>query len=51
MEILTKNAFSNFCSIRWNFFKETPLYSSKISKIISFLVLLSKMIIPEVIRA
>ena len=25
MENLAKNAFSSFCSIRWKFFKQTPL--------------------------
>ena len=49
MENLAENAFSSFCSIRWKFFKQTPLYSSKISENILFLVLLSEMIIPEVI--
>ena len=51
MENSAKNAFSSFWSIRWKFFKQTPLQSTKISKIILFLVLLSRMIIPEVIRA
>ena len=51
MENLDKNEFSSFCSIRWKFFKQTPLYSPENSKNILFLVLLSKMIIPEVIRA
>ena len=45
-----QNAFSSFCSIRWNFFKQTPFYFSEISKNTLFLVLLSKMIISEVIR-
>ena len=51
MENLAKNAFSSFCSIRWKFFKQTPLYSPENSKNILFLVVLSKMIIPGVIRA
>ena len=51
MKTLAKNAFSNFCSIRWNFFKQTPLYSPENSKNIFFLVLLSKMIIHGGIRA
>ena len=51
MENLAKNPFSTFCSIRWKFFKQTPLYSPKNSKNILFLVLLSGTIIPEVIRA
>ena len=51
MENLAKNAFYSFCSIRWNFFKQTPLYSPENSKNILFLVLSSKMIILEVIRA
>ena len=54
MENLAKNTFSSFCSIRWKFFKQTSFKSPKDSKIILFLVLLSKMskmIIPEVIRA
>ena len=51
MENLAKNAFSSFCSIRWNFFKQKLLQSPRNSKNILFLVLLSKMIIPEVIRA
>ena len=51
MENSAKNAFSSFCSIRWKFFKQTPLLSPKNSKNILFLLLLSKMIIPEVIRA
>ena len=50
MESLAKNTFFSFCSIRWNFFKQTPLKSPENSKKIFFLVLLSKMIIPEVIR-
>ena len=50
MESLAKNAFSSFCSIRWKFFKQTPLQSPENSKNILLLVLLSKMIIPEVIR-
>ena len=50
MENLAKNAFYSFCSIRWKFFKHTPLQSPENSTNILFLVLLSKMIIPEVIR-
>ena len=49
-ENFAENAFSSFCSIRWKFFKQTSLKSSKISKNILLLVLLSKMIILEVIR-
>ena len=48
---LGKNAFFSFYSIRWKFFKQTPLRSPKNSKNILFLVLLCKMIFPEVIRA
>ena len=51
MENLGKNAFSSFCSIRWKFFKQTPLYSPENSKNIVFLGLLSKMIIHGGIRA
>ena len=51
MENLAKNAFSSFCSICWKFFKQTQLQSPENSKNILFLVLLSKMIIPEVIKA
>ena len=51
MENWAKNAFFSFCSICRKFFKQTSLLSPKNSKIILFLVLLSKMIIPEVIRA
>ena len=51
MENLAKNAFSSFYSIRWKFFKQTPLKSPKNSKNILFLVFFSEMITPEVIRA
>ena len=51
MENFAQNALSSFRSIRWKFFKQTPLYFTKNSKNILFLVLLSKMIVPEVIRA
>ena len=51
MENLAKYAFSSFCSIRWKFFTQTPLKSPKNSKNILSLVHLSKMIIPDVIRA
>ena len=50
MEILAQNAFSRCRSIRGKYFKQTPLWS-KNSRNILFLVLFSKMIIPEVIRA
>ena len=50
MENLAENAFSSFCSIGWSAYKQTPLWSPKISTNILFLVFLSKMIIPEVIR-
>ena len=50
MESLAKNAFSSLCSLRYKIFKQTPLYSPENSKNILFLVFLSKMIIPEVIR-
>ena len=46
METLAERTFS----IRWKFFKQTPLYSPKYSKNILLRVFLSKMIIPEVIR-
>ena len=48
---LAKNEFSSFSCIRWKFFQQTPLYSSKISENILFLVLSSRMINPEVIRS
>ena len=48
MENLAKNAFSSFCSIRWKFFKQTPLFPKNSTNVL-FLVLLSKMIIPEII--
>ena len=47
MENLAKNAFFNFRSICWKFFKQTPLLFSEISQNILFLALLSKMIIPK----
>ena len=51
MEILAGNAFYSFRPIRWTICKQRPFSSSKSSKNILFLVLLSEMIIPEVIRA
>ena len=51
MENLAENAFSSFGSPRLKFFKQTPLKSPENSKNNLFLVLLSKMIIPEVICA
>ena len=45
MENLAKSAFSSFCSIRWKFFKQTPLQSKNSKK---FSGTLSKMIILEV---
>ena len=50
MESLAKSAFSSFCSIRGKFFRQTPLQSPENSKNFLFLVLLSEIIIPEVIR-
>ena len=51
MENLAKNAFCSFCSIGCKFLKQKPLESPETSNIILFLVLFSKMIISEVIRA
>ena len=42
-----KDEFSYFCSLRGNFFKQTPLYASKIAEKILFLLFLSKMIFPK----